>query len=459
MILKGSKFPIDWLEVEMRLLNPVLAACASVVVLCGSAERARAQVEVAQPSLWYIGETFYMDAITFADRESPRTRLDVFAHVGYEMLSFVKQGGEYSAMYEMTVSVYDSDETLVNEKLWTEEIQGVSFDESVSPDAYRLSQRNIVLDPGRYRLAVIMRDLETDGTRSLVRSVRVPDYTSPPFSMSDVLLISRITEREERRSIVPNVSGNVANIPDSFYVFFEVYNGLEVDTVRFIANFVDKKNETVLVQDTLQVLRPGRNEALLRIYHSSLPLGDYSIIIRAFPPESASVAPGKQIGQTSRYVSVRWEGLPKAVKDLDLAIDQLRYIARDEELSALDDAETTEEKQEAFLAFWKKRDPNPNTPRNEKMMEYYRRVAYSDRHFSHHIDGWRTDMGMVFIIFGPPDDVERNPFDLDRKPNETWRYYAINYQFYFEDQTGFGDYRLLTPIWEAWKRADTWGRY
>jgi GWxTD domain-containing protein len=147
------------------------------------------------------------------------------------------------------------------------------------------------------------------------------------------------------------------------------------------------------------------------------------------------------------------------VNDLDLAITQLRYIARDEELTSLEEAQTTEEKQDVFMEFWKKRDPNPNTPRNERMEEYYRRVAYADKEFSHHLEGWRTDMGMVFIIFGRPDDVDRHPFDVNEKPYEIWRYYGINYEFVFIDQSGFGDYRLITPIWEAWKRADIWGRY
>ncbi len=105
------------------------------------------------------------------------------------------------------------------------------------------------------------------------------------------------------------------------------------------------------------------------------------------------------------------------------------------------------------MAFWKKRDPNPNTPRNEKMEEYYARVDYANKHFSHYIDGWRTDMGMVYIMFGAPNNVDRHPFDLDAKPYEIWAYYDLNYSFVFVDQTGFGDYRLETPVWDVWNRV------
>jgi GWxTD domain-containing protein len=443
----------------MRFLNSVFVVGAGVALIWWSADVARAQVEVSRADIQYINEPYYIDALTFADRTSSRVRLDVFAHVGYELLSFVKEGDRHDARYEMTVTVYDTDEALVSEKLWTEEISGLSFDESVSPDAYKLSQKSVILDPGRYTVSVNMRDMETNSSRRLVRPIAVPDYTAGDLGMSDVLLISSITERGERRSIVPNITGNVGNVSGAFYIFFEIYNRLDVDTVLLVTNILDKKNETVSVQDTLMVLEAGRNDALVKINHEKLPLGDYSLVVRAFSPDSTFLAAGEHIGHTIRYFSARWEGMPKGVDDIDLAITQLRYIARDEELRTLDDAETIDEKQDAFMGFWKKRDPNPNTPRNEKMEEYYRRVAYADKEFSHHIEGWRTDMGMVFIIFGPPNDVDRHPFDVNEKPYEIWRYYAINYEFVFLDQTGFGDYRLITPIWEAWKRADTWGRY
>jgi GWxTD domain-containing protein len=155
---------------------------------------------------------------------------------------------------------------------------------------------------------------------------------------------------------------------------------------------------------------------------------------------------------TSRFFNIHWRGLPRSVKDLDVAINQLRYIATDAELSHIKDGATPEERQKSFVEFWKKKDPNPNTPRNEKMEEYYAKVEYANKHFSHYVEGWRTDMGMVFIIFGAPNSVDRHPFEIDSKPYEVWSYYDLNHQFIFVDESGFGDYRLTTPIWDVWSR-------
>jgi GWxTD domain-containing protein len=272
------------------------------------------------------------------------------------------------------------------------------------------------------------------------------DFTSIPFALSDIMLVSRITSNGDKKSIVPLVGGNVGELSDMFYCFLEAYNHANYDSVRVAASVVNNKGEDALRQDTLIPLHPGKNELLLRINHSALGLGDYVLYLRAYHPGADTTGGKTFVGATNRAVAVHWRGVPRGVKDLDIAIEQFRYIAKDSE------APTTEEKQKRFFEFWKKRDPNPNTPRNEKMEEYYGRVDYANKHFSHYMEGWRTDMGMVYIIFGPPNSVDRHPYDMDSKPYEIWSYYELNHQFIFVDQTGFGDYRLLTPIWEVWRR-------
>ncbi len=82
------------------------------------------------------------------------------------------------------------------------------------------------------------------------------------------------------------------------------------------------------------------------------------------------------------------------------------------------------------------------------MEEYFARVDYANEKFKTHREGWKTDMGMVFIIFGVPDNIDRHPFELGDPPYEIWDYYAINRRFIFVDESGFGEYRSVYPIWD-----------
>jgi GWxTD domain-containing protein len=397
-------------------------------------------------------ESLFIDPVAFAGPTADESRLDVFVQMGYDNLSFVKQENAYNASYEITITVHDSVGALVSEKSWSDDLKGLTFDQSVASGAYVIQQRSIVVRPGRYQVAVVVRDLDSKVSKRTMRECLVPDYAASPFTMSDVLLLSRLSVRGPRKSITPNISPNVGNVPDAFFAFMEVYNRAGDDSIRFVGRVVTPKGAVLLAVDSLQYMRKGKNEAFLRIPHMTLPLGDYILMVSAYPPSAPRGRDTLALASSSRPFIIRWRGLPRGTKDIDAAIEQLQYIAKDAELTELKSATTNEEKQKKFLEFWKKRDPNPSTPRNEKMEAFYARVEYANRHFSHYREGWRTDMGLVYIVLGTPSNVERHPFEIDSKPYEIWSYYDINYQYVFVDETGFGDYRLLSPLWEVYNR-------
>ncbi len=428
-------------RVALVLAGMILSASGSLV----------AQVEMSGQSSDDRGN-FAVDAIAFAGTGN-ESRLDVYIQVGYDGLTFVKEGDQYNASYELTLSFSDSAGNQVTEKTWTEEIKGVTFDQSIATSAFRTSQQVFQVRPGQYRVVVSMRDQESKALRRIEARVAVTDFSIGNFAISDIFLLARVSQKGDVRSIQPNVGPNVGELSDPFHFYIELYNRIPVDSVRIVSTIINEKKEKALETDTLFALRPGKNEKILQIHQGALPLGDYRLYLRAYPVSRVGTPDTGFLASTNRPLAIRWRGMPKSLNDLDLAIEQLRYIAKDDELSAMKEAKTYEEKQKLFLDFWKKRDPNPNTPRNEKMEEYYQRVEYANKHFGHYQPGWRTDMGMIYLIFGPPSNVERHPFEIDSKPYEVWTYYDISYSFVFLDDTGFGDYRLITPLWEVYNRA------
>ncbi|HAE87725.1 TPA: hypothetical protein DCG86_06850, partial [Candidatus Marinimicrobia bacterium] len=110
---------------------------------------------------------------------------------------------------------------------------------------------------------------------------------------------------------------------------------------------------------------------------------------------------------------------------------------------------TGDEQKKLFQDFWKRNDPSPNTPNNELMNEYFHRIELANQLFSGFLDGWESDRGMIYTIFGEPDDVEQHTFDLSTKPYIIWYYHNLNRQFVFMDYTGFGDYQLTQPVFDV----------
>jgi GWxTD domain-containing protein len=111
------------------------------------------------------------------------------------------------------------------------------------------------------------------------------------------------------------------------------------------------------------------------------------------------------------------------------------YIITPEELSAFKSLSNDEERDQFIEQFWFRRDPTPDTPENEFREEHYRRIAAANEKFPAGKQGWRTDRGHIYIVWGPPDEIERHPTgghyerpmeegggDTSTFPFEDWRY-------------------------------------
>src|SRR5262249_7462405 len=82
------------------------------------------------------------------------------------------------------------------------------------------------------------------------------------------------------------------------------------------------------------------------------------------------------------------------------------YIITDEEREAFHQLSNDAEREQFIEQFWLRRDPTPDTEENEFKEEHYRRLAYANEHFASGVPGWKTDRGMIYIKFGPPDEVD-----------------------------------------------------
>jgi GWxTD domain-containing protein len=136
------------------------------------------------------------------------------------------------------------------------------------------------------------------------------------------------------------------------------------------------------------------------------------------------------------------------------------YIITDEEKKAFKQLKTDDERQTFVENFWQRRDPTPDTEENEYKEEHYRRIAYANDHYASGIPGWKTDRGMIYIKYGPPDEIDSHPSggsyerpieegggETSTYPFEDWRYRYIegvgtNVIIEFVDTTMSGEYHI-----------------
>lgn len=109
-----------------------------------------------------------------------------------------------------------------------------------------------------------------------------------------------------------------------------------------------------------------------------------------------------------------------------------RFIMSKDEYQKLIDAT---DKQAAIESFWLGLAGSQDRAR-EMIKHYYGRVQEANRFFTSHIEGWKTDMGMVYIVFGAPTktykttDMETWVYGQEGTPNSvTFRFDKINNPF------------------------------
>jgi GWxTD domain-containing protein len=420
------------------------------VLLCAAA--AGAQEMTPRPVAFDLPK-FYAEAMNFSYQPPDSTRLDLFLQVPYQMLSFTKDDEVFRASYDVTINIFDSADAPIIEKLWTEKVNTKSFSESVSKHTGNISQRTFFLRPGEYNLQLQIADNETKKVAQVKRKVIVRKFSPNSLSISDIMVVGSMSKQADVTEIVPNVSSYVGEMTEGFSIFFEAYDYTPVDSAMFVLDVRNLRGDIVQSDTLRRSLQREKNSCFMKITSQKVPAGEYEMEVRVFPQG------GKEgwkltdsVISVKHIFTVRWKGLPTPITDLDLAIDQLQYISNRETIDSMKNADPASKK-EKFLAFWKKRDPTPNTETNELMEEYFQRIDYANKNFSHYVPGWKSDRGMVYIIFGAPSNIERRPFDMDSKPYEIWTYFEMNREFVFVDQSGFGDYRLQTPIWDVWRRG------
>lgn len=140
--------------------------------------------------------------------------------------------------------------------------------------------------------------------------------------------------------------------------------------------------------------------------------------------------------------------------------EEVSWIITPPEKAAFERLTTNEEREQFIEGFWRRRNSDPDALENSAREEHYRRIAYANQRFSSGIPGWKTDRGHLYILWGPPDEIESHAAGstYDRAPEQgggsttvyafdVWRYRHMqdigdNIQIWFVDKTGSGEYHI-----------------
>ena len=402
-----------------------------------------------------------------------------------KQLMYVPEGDTYrgQVLFEVTITPEGQADSVVRRAWLTPHV--------VADTASLMEQKSLVgvvgfeLDPGEYSLKFFAQDtndkIRADSTEF---PVDVQLFEHPDRVMvSDVVLCSTIRQSTDRESIfykntlevVPNPGGLYGvTMPIVFY-YAEVYNllrGIQSENYTVRTAVYDAFGNEVLSRDRR---KPRVNESSVEVGTvnvGSLKQGAYTLVFSVVDSAAQTATssmkrffvynPGsveEEIPSTAGGDVLASEYAVMNESQIDLEFSQCRYTQSDVERDQYKALQGVEAKRKFLYEFWLRRDPDPTTPVNEAKREYFARLSYVNQSFrSSFREGWKTDRGRVYIVYGAPDEYDRHPSGVNTRPYEIWYYYSIQggVEFIFADRTGFRDYQLIHSTHRNELRDDDW---
>ncbi len=121
------------------------------------------------------------------------------------------------------------------------------------------------------------------------------------------------------------------------------------------------------------------------------------------------------------------EGMAKLVDpvEMDRQFEYMRILLSDS-LKKVIEAIPIEEKGPFIVEYWNRKDPDPTTDENERLIEHFRRIDYSFEAFSSKLYPGYDDRGKIFIKYGEPDQRYISNDESWTYGGESWSYNSIH---------------------------------
>jgi len=356
-------------------------------------------------------------------------------YISLEWLRFMASGSErFGAGVEFSIIFEGKKDLGQKGDVWERRFVVASVGESRAVGAVVADKRVFALAPGRYQIRITATDLNSKARSMVSQRLDVPDYTKMPVGFSD-LELGVVDSSGSFRPVPTRLFGVESGRIGARASLFDRRAGDWPRTYSFLYRIRGEMGDAVVSGSQDVTLAASGDSVLLRPAMTDLFLGSYVFEVE--------LAEGKSHWRVERQFEVEQSGPPRG-REFIRMLEPLAYIVTPQEIDWLKSL-PAEQQAAGWDEVWRRRDPTPDTQKNEMQLEFFRRVRYAERHFQGFAPGWRSDMGRVYIKFGPPDQIETRPASLTSPQLEIWYYNQPYRRLVFGDREGFGRYTLLNP--------------
>ena len=340
-----------------------------------------------------------------------------------------------------------------------------------------LDIQRVKLNNGTYLLYMSFKDKNSPAEAVEIKDVIKMDYRENELAVSDVQIImppkkstNKTLNSKQGYDIIPYPYDIIPKEMNRLDYYVEIYNAdkyFAADSLYFVTAVIEdfstnRRIETIMRAEKVKAKPVSALVGALDIselcegsYYLTLEVRDIKNILHAYKRETFFKQSDKKaalvsdIPQNSFIFALSDEQLEENIESLDpIASEAARKFIRKDIKQA-----TKEEKQAFLYNFWK----NENSVSPESAWQEYRtRLEYVNKHYTTAIKkGYQTDMGRVYLVYGPPSNVidekfkastgmkKRTQNDIAATPGMEKRdadgVNYLPYQMWRYDRTPFGE--------------------
>lgn len=320
-----------------------------------------------------------------------------------------------------------------------------------------IDQQRFPLPNGTYTLDLSIADMNVD-KKSLVVSYPVEiNFPSDEFSISGIQLVNTFSKTttpnvlsKSGYDFVPYVDNFFASDKNKLTFYTEIYNPRhkEGSEEKFLVSaYIESFESKRMLNEFVRIKRePSKPVTVLLTEFdiTQLPSGNYNLVVSLRDKENKIVTQNAIFFQRSNpgangpALDLASVNLTNTFADRISNADTLREFIRSmqpvsteiESIFIKSQVETAsvEVLKQFFLNFWQTR--NEQNP--EKAWEDYKfEVRKVNSAYSTQVKkGYNTDMGRVYLQYGPPNTITDVPFDAGggeaSVPYQIWHYYSLS---------------------------------
>lgn len=358
---------------------------------------------------------FRSSAFGYIDEEQGPT-LNVTTDVVKGSLIYKRKGDSLSANFALDFQVQDlknSENILTSKRI---EKQVVTSKENAASSRETLSlDYSLEVDPSRYRVVISVTDLNSDKNMTQTVEAYIPNVKTGAYTLTGIQMYGKTNDQDEWNQInTYDVKGRM----DSLRFVFQVISEKSNKPMRVNSRLVRYKSDTGYTRPMhFSNYSPSSIEYKgidfdeeTKIQSNQRTLTDYSSVFieYKFPHQrrgnymfEVTAKKGNKEGvYKARAFGVKSKNYPTIRSPFELA-RPLVYLMGEGDHEDLMKISNPDSLKVAVDRFWLK--TIGSTSKAKKVIElYYQRVEEANKQFSNFKEGWKTDLGMIYILFGPP---------------------------------------------------------